>query len=199
INQGPGKITDITGHGHIDASDILAPMQLDANGNDTGLGGWAFPGNTLDGDTAHPNDFIGWNFVNNTNDPLDDNGHGTHTAGTIAEMGNNALGGTGVNRQGGIMGWKFRNKMGTRNRTAATAAVNYPVRHGPRVSNNSWGGGGFDTLLFNAINAARTTDFGGGKIGQVFVAAAGNNGTNNDNTHFYPASYNLANVLPVAA
>jgi subtilisin family serine protease len=199
INQGPGKIMDVTGHGRIDASDILAPMQLDANGNDTGLGGWAFPGNTLDGDTAHPNDFIGWNFVNNSNDPLDDNGHGTHTAGTIAEMGNNALGGTGVNWQGSIMALKFLNNMGNGTTTAATAAVNYSVRHGARVSNNSWGGGGFDTLLFNAINAARTTDFGGGKIGQVFVAAAGNNGTNNDNTPFYPASYNLANVLPVAA
>jgi subtilisin family serine protease len=68
-----------------------------------------------------------------------------------------------------------------------------------RASNNSWGGGGFDNLLFNAINTARTTDFGGGKIGQVFIAAAGNSGVNIDNSPFYPASYSLSNVLPVAA
>src|SRR5579885_1633287 len=71
-NQGAFKITDVNGDGRIDAADVLAPMVRDVNGNDTGQGGWAFPGNTLDGDTAHPNDFIGWNFVNNTNNPFDD-------------------------------------------------------------------------------------------------------------------------------
>ena len=45
------------------------------------LGGWANPNNTQDGDTAHPDDLIGWNFVNNTNNPLDDNGHGTEHGG----------------------------------------------------------------------------------------------------------------------
>ena len=52
--------------------------------------------NTQDGDTADPNDLIGWNFVNNTNNPMDDEGHGTFTAGEIGEMTNNAIGGAGA-------------------------------------------------------------------------------------------------------
>ena len=76
INIGPGKITDVNGDGVIDAGDILSPMILKPDGTDSGLGGWANPNNVQDGDTAHPDDLIGWNFVNNTNDPLDDNGHG---------------------------------------------------------------------------------------------------------------------------
>src|SRR5262249_34480376 len=128
INQGPGKITDLDGDGRITAADILKPMQLDASGNDTGLGGWVFAGNTRDGDTAHPNDYVGWNFVNNSNDPLDDDVrspyHGSHTAGTIAEMGNNALGGTGVNWQGSIMALKFLDSSGTGNDVNAAAAIN---------------------------------------------------------------------------
>ena len=86
INQGPGKITDVNGDGVIDAADILAPMQVDANGNDLGGGGWAH-GSTQDGNIGYPDDLIGWNFVTNTNDPMDDYGHGTHVAGTIAAAG----------------------------------------------------------------------------------------------------------------
>src|SRR5262249_35019393 len=71
INQGLGKVMDLSGKGYVSASDILAPMMLDNQGNDTGLGGWAYPGNTQDGDTDHPNDFIGWNFLNNNNNPMD--------------------------------------------------------------------------------------------------------------------------------
>jgi len=56
-----------------------------------GTGGWA-DGISEDGDTTHVDDLVGWNFVNNTNNPLDDNGHGTHTAGTIGAMGNNGIG-----------------------------------------------------------------------------------------------------------
>ena len=77
-------------------------MVKNADGHDTGTGGWA-DGNTQDGDTAHPDDLIGWNFVDNTNNPLDDNGHGTHTAGTIAAIGNNGVGVVGVNWTAQIM------------------------------------------------------------------------------------------------
>ena len=53
-NQGPFKITDVNSDGRIDAADILAPMVLDANGNDTGQGGWAFPGNTQEAIPSTP-------------------------------------------------------------------------------------------------------------------------------------------------
>jgi subtilisin family serine protease len=198
INQGPGKITDVNGDGRIDAADILAPMVLDANGNDTGQGGWAFPGNTQDGDTAHPNDFVGWNFANNTNNPFDDNGHGTHVAGTIAAIGNNNVGVAGVNWKASLMPVKFLNASGSGSDVGAAAAIAYSIQHGARISNNSWSGGG-GTTLFNAVQSTSTADFGGGRIGQVFVAAAGNNGQNSDVSPAYPAAYNLPNVLSVAA
>jgi subtilisin-like proprotein convertase family protein len=75
--------------------------------------------------------------------------------------------------------------------------VNYAVGKGIRISNNSWGGGGFSSSLFNAINNARAA-------GHVFIAAAGNGGAdgvgdNNDLTPSYPASYNLDNIIAVAA
>ena len=76
---------------------VLIPMVLNAQGQDSGTGGWAYAGNTQDGDTAHPNDFIGWNFIANTNDPMDDNGHGTHVAGIIGARGGNGIGVAGVN------------------------------------------------------------------------------------------------------
>src|SRR5262245_65808567 len=117
-------------------------MTLDASGKDTGAGGWSYPGNTQDGDTAHPNDFVGWNFVGNNNDPGDDNGHGTHTAGTLGAIGNNAVGVTGVNWVTQVMGLKFLAANGSGTDAGAAAALRYAVAHGARVSNNSYGGGG---------------------------------------------------------
>jgi subtilisin family serine protease len=199
INQGPGKITDLDGDGRITAADILKPMQLDASGNDTGLGGWVFAGNTRDGDTAHPNDYVGWNFVNNSNDPFDDNSHGSHTAGTIAAIGNNATGVTGVNWKASIMPLKFLNSGGSGTVANAAAAINYSVLHGARASNNSWGGP-VDPMVYNAVKSAQSA-------GQVFVAAAGNNSANNDVSEFSPAVFTrnssagpaLNNVIAVAA
>lgn len=89
-NQGKGKITDLNGDRVIDARDILAPMNKDYRGYDLGTGGWA-DGISQDGDTAHIDDLVGWNFTNNTNKPLDDYGHGTHVAGTIGADGNNGI------------------------------------------------------------------------------------------------------------
>jgi subtilisin family serine protease len=74
----------------------------------------------------------------------------------------------------------------------AVSAIEYAVAQGARVSSNSWGGGGFSLSLYNAVSAARA-------IGHVFVAAAGNNGVNTDSSPFYPAAFNLDNVLSVAA
>ena len=134
-DQGPGKITDVNGDGRIDGSDLLAAMTVDANGNDLGGGGWVNPQkpNTQDGDTAHPDDLIGWNFVNNTNNPMDDFGHGTHTAGTIGAMGNNATGVVGVNWQTQIMPLEFIDSTGNGTDAAAAAAIEYSILHGARL------------------------------------------------------------------
>ena len=192
-NQGPGKITDQNGDGRITAADLLAPTQLDTAGVDKGLGGWA-NGVSEDGDTAHVDDLVGWNFVNNTNDPLDDNGHGTHTAGTIAERGNDAVGGVGVMWQAEVMGLKFLAANGSGTDLGAALAVRYAADHGARVSNNSYGGGqGAGSPMVDAISYAATK-------GQVVVAAAGNNSGNNDNAGAsYPATFPNDNIVAVAA
>ncbi len=189
-NQGLGKISDINGDGRIDASDILAPMQKTA-GVDNGLGGWA-DGVSEDGDTAHLDDLVGWNFVNNTNNPFDDHYHGTHTAGTIGAIGNNGTGVVGVNWQAQIMPLKFLDQNGSGSDTNGALAIRYAADHGAQVSNNSWGGGGTSTPIHDAIIYAGTK-------GHIFVAAAGNSTANDDTTFFSPASYHLSNMIVVAA
>ena len=185
IDQGVGKITDVNGDGRIDAADILAPWKAD------GTGGWA-DGISQDGDSAHVDDLIGWNFVANTNNPLDDHGHGTHTTGTLAGVGDDGTGIAGVNWIAQVMALKFLDASGSGTDLAAAQAIRYAADHGARASNNSWGGSDGGTLLSDAISYAGTK-------GQVFVAAAGNSATNTDGVPFYPASYNLANIISVAA
>jgi subtilisin family serine protease len=192
VNQGPGKITDQNGDGIITAADILAPMKLDANGNDTGLGGWANPSNTQDGDVAHPDDLIGWNFVTNTNNPFDDHGHGTEVAGIMGATGNNGIGVAGVEWQTQIMPLKFLNASGGGDISTFIHALHYAVNHGARITNNSWGGVGNDPALKAAIQNAQGA-------GQVFVVAAGNDAANLDVTPEYPPSFGLDNMVSVAS
>jgi subtilisin family serine protease len=136
-NIGPGKVMDLDGAPFIDASDILAPMVLNSKGQDTGYGGWAYPGNTQDGDTAHPNDFIGWNFVANNNNPLDQNGHGTHVSGIIGAMGNSGVGTAGINWQVSLMDVQFMDSTGSGSIAEFISALDYAVQHGAKISNNS--------------------------------------------------------------
>jgi hypothetical protein len=166
-------------------------MVKDSKGNDTGNGGWA-DGISEDGDTKHVDDLIGWNFVANSNDPFDDNGHGSHVSGTIGAMGNDGIGVAGINWSIQIMALKFIGANGTGTLAAATDALNYAVAHGATMTNNSWIGGGYDTNFLAALQNAQAH-------GQIFVAAAGNSGVNLDANPTYPANYNVDNVVAVAA
>ncbi len=190
-NQGPGKITDVNHDGVIDAADILAPMIKDAQGQDTGLGGWAC-GSTQDGDTAHPDDLIGWNFVANNNNPLDDNGHGTAVAGIIGAKGNNGIGVAGVAWQVQLMAVKILNASGGGSVGEFINGLNYELAHGAKLSNNSWEGDPNEPILEEALANAQSQ-------GHVLVFAAGNDGNNNDQNPVYPGSYNLDNLVSVAA
>ena len=157
------------------------------------------PGNGVDDDgNGFVDDVHGYDFVNNDGDPFDDEGHGTHVAGTIGATGNNGVGVVGVSWDVSLMGLKFLDANGSGSTADAVRAVNYATMmrnqygHNIRVTNNSWGGGGSSTALRDAIEAGAAADI-------LFVAAAGNSGTDNDASPHYPASYASAAVLAVAA
>ena len=156
-------------------------------------------GNKKDDDNnGYVDDVNGWDFANDDAsvydpDPVSGKGdeHGTHVAGTIAAVGNNGTGVTGVNWQARIMPLKFLGPGGGYT-SDAVAALNYAVKEGVKISNNSWGGGGKSQALQDAIARADAS-------GHLFVAAAGNDGTNNDTTPHYPSNYANSNVISVAA
>lgn len=167
---------------------------------------WTNPFDAADGVDNDGNGYIddihGWDFDGNNNTiydggkrgSLDD--HGTHVSGTIGAK-NNGSGVVGVNWNVTIISAKFLGRSGG---TTANAikAVDYltdlKTSHGINMvaSNNSWGGGGFSQALKDAIDRANVQNI-------LFVAAAGNNGTNNDATASYPSNYTSANIIAVAA
>lgn len=151
------------------------------------------PGNGIDDDgNGYIDDVYGYNFVNNTANPYDDHGHGTHCAGTIAAVGNNGVGVAGVTWSARIMAVKFLSASGSGSTTGAISAVLYAANNGAQVMSNSWGGGGFSQALLDAINTAD-------QAGALFVAAAGNSGLNTDVSPNYPSNYAVQNVVSVAA
>ena len=140
-------------------------------------------GNGIDDDgNGFVDDVRGWDFVNNDSDPMDDNGHGTHVAGTIGAVGNNGIGVTGVAWTASIMPLKFLDQSGSGSLSDAIKAIQYARVNGAKIINASWGGGGFSSALQSAISQFITS-------GGLFVAAAGNEATNNDVTPSYPANY----------
>lgn len=140
-------------------------------------------GNGIDDDgNGFVDDVRGWDFVNNDSDPMDDNGHGTHVAGTIGAVGNNGIGVTGVAWTASIMPLKFLDQSGSGSLSDAIKAIQYARVNGAKIINASWGGGGFSSALQSAITQFITS-------GGLFVAAAGNEATNNDVTPSYPANY----------
>ena len=158
---------------------------------------WVNPGeiwgNNIDDDgNGYIDDVYGYDFVQDDSDPSDASGHGTHCAGTIAGVGDNGLGVTGVNWRCKIMAVRFLDAQGYGETDAAIEAINYAVARGAKILSNSWGGGGYSESLKAAIIDARDH-------GVLFVAAAGNWGMNNDTERFYPASFNISNVVSVAA
>ncbi|MFP5518619.1 MAG: S8 family serine peptidase [Bdellovibrionia bacterium] len=133
--------------------------------------------------------FVGGQVSGN---PLDDHGHGSHCAGTIGARGNDGVGVAGVAWNVKIMGVKFLSKDGGGSLEDAIKSIDYATSMGAKVLSNSWGGGGHSDLLKEAIERSN-------KAGTLFVAAAGNESNNNDANPTYPASYDVANVLSVAA
>jgi subtilisin family serine protease len=166
------------------------PFEIPANGIDDDLNGYV-------------DDAYGIDAVNGDGDPYDDDAHGTHTAGTMAAVGNNGIGITGVAWQARIMALKYLDSAGSGHDADAITSINYAIdeklNHGVNVVaiNASWGGAGYNPLLRDAIDAA-------GAAGIIFCAAAGNGGTDrigddNDATPQYPSSYDCPNIIAVAS
>lgn len=157
-------------------------------------------GNSIDDDgNGLVDDVYGWDFAGNNSSVFDGTGddHGTHVAGTIGGVGGNGKGVAGVCWSIKLLSAKF---LGSRGGTTANAikAVDYftdlKTRHGLNLvaTNNSWGGGGFSQALKDAIDRA-------GAANILFIAAAGNSGTNNDATASYPSGYSSSNIIAVAS
>lgn len=149
------------------------------------------PGNGVDDDgNGFVDDVYGYDFANGDGDPMDDHDHGTHCAGTVGATGNNNRGVAGVNWQVRLMALKFLTGSGSGSTDDAIDCINYAVANGAKVLSNSWGGGGYSQSLKDAIDAAALA-------GVAFVAAAGNDSSDNDATPNYPSNYESENMIAV--
>lgn len=200
LSDGTGRIgaTEAWSHG-AGSSVVVAVLDtgIDYNHPDLAANIWTnnreIAGNGIDDDgNGYRDDVRGWNFVANNNNPMDDNGHGTHVAGTIGAVGNNGIGVAGVAWNVKLMPLKFLDSKGSGYVSDAVRAIDYARLNGAKIINASFGGGGFSSAMQTALQRFQ-------QAGGVFVAAAGNEGANNATTASYPANYALSNVISVAA
>jgi subtilisin family serine protease len=196
---------------HVGSAEVVVGIidsGLDYTHEDLAAHVWVNPGEDLDADgivsesdfngvdddgNGYVDDLRGWDFRNDDNDPMDDNGHGTHTAGTVGAVGDNGIGVTGVCRRVTLMPLKFLDAGGSGSTDDAIDAVLYAASFETeaggkivRFTNNSWGGGRRSRALEDAIAAS----------GSLFIASAGNDGHGRKQ---YPSGYDLDNVVSVAA
>lgn len=151
------------------------------------------PDNQIDDDNnGFVDDVHGYDFVNDDGEPMDDNSHGTHVAGILGAVGDNAVGVSGVAWQAKIMALKFLDEGATGTTSGAIPAIEYALAQGAKILVNSWGDSNFNPALFDAILAADSQ-------GALFFAAAGNQGRDTDEEPFYPAGYDAPNVVSLAS
>jgi subtilisin family serine protease len=147
---------------------------------------WTNPYPTVNGDLH------GWDYVDDTSEIKDEHGHGTAVAGIIAAQGNNGLGVTGVMWRAGLMSLRVLDNTGTGDIADAVEAIDYATTHGAHVINLSWGTSGHSIALKDAIERAMRRNV-------IVVCSAGNTGSDIDVDAYYPASFNLSNLISVAA
>lgn len=139
-------------------------------------------------------DVVGWDFVNEQPLPYDVHGHGTHIAGIISNNNAESTGMVGVCPGATIMPLKYYDNsgLGYNNLQNTVRAVRYAIKMGANIINYSGGGSDPAASERAAIEEAM-------RKGILFVAAAGNDGHNNDQVPYYPASYGLENIISVAS
>lgn len=176
-------------YGHLDLQNNIWTNAAELNGD----------GVDNDGN-GYIDDIRGWDFGGNTNDPMDVYGHGTHVAGIIAATGDNSRGIAGINWRAKIMALKAADNSGTFLDFSIIKAIQYAIAKGAKIINCSFGGESRSVEEENAFIALKNA-------GILAVCAAGNGklvngvdiGVDNDITPNYPASYELENIISVAA
>ncbi|MCA9791016.1 MAG: S8 family serine peptidase [Candidatus Eremiobacteraeota bacterium] len=167
---------------------------VDYNHQDLAANIWTNPneiaGDGIDNDgNGVIDDVHGYNATNDSGDPMDDNDHGSHCSGTIAGRGNNGEGVVGVNWNAQVMGVKFLTGSGSGTLADAIKGVMYASQNGARITSNSWGGGGFNQALKDALAASPA----------LHIFAAGNESNDDDRRPTYPSAFDLDNIVSVAA
>ena len=147
---------------------------------------WTNPSPSVSGDLH------GWDFITDSGEIKDEQGHGTAVAGIIAAEGNNSLGISGVMWRASLMSARVLDNTGTGDIADAVEAIDYAVAHGAHVINLSWGTNGESFALKDAIERANRRNV-------IVVCSAGNGSRDLETAPYYPASFNLRNLISVAA
>ncbi|MBN8536729.1 MAG: S8 family serine peptidase [Deltaproteobacteria bacterium] len=147
-----------------------------------------------DDNNGYIDDVHGWNFVSNNNNLADNHGHGTHIAGIIGAIAENKKGISGIAPSSTLMILKYYDPKvaNTDNLKNTINSIKYAVKMGAQIINYSGGGTDFSQDEFDSIKEAE-------KKGILFVAAAGNERSNSDQHHYFPADYKLSNIISVTA
>jgi subtilisin family serine protease len=151
--------------------------------------------NGIDDDAnGYVDDIVGWDFVHDVPLPFDTHGHGTHIAGIIGGSAGNGLGKNAQCRSVALMSLKYYDNGGAgyNNLSNTVRAIEYAIANGAQIINYS--GGGADPAASERAAVAEAQ-----AKGILFIAAAGNDGRNNDRRPYYPASYPLDNIVGVAS
>ncbi|NQT80496.1 MAG: S8 family serine peptidase [Candidatus Aminicenantes bacterium] len=183
--------------GSSDVKVAVVDSGVDYNHEDLNANMWIntgeIPGNGEDDDVnGYVDDYYGINTVDDTGDPMDDYDHGTHCSGIIAAVGNNDVGVVGVSWAAKIMALKFLDDQGSGYVSDEIECIEYAIDKSAHIINASFGGYNFSSAEYNAIDASKDA-------GILFIAAAGNDGKNNDEDLHYPSSYGIDNIIAVAA
>lgn len=186
------------------SSIIIAVLDTGIDYNHSDLSGniWIntneIPNNGIDDDgNGKIDDWRGWNFVSNNNNPMDNNGHGTFVSGIAGAKTNNSIGIAGLMWNAKIMALKFLDAEGEGTLADEILAIQYAIAKGAKIINASYSGSSYSQAEFDALSLANSA-------GVLVMAAAGNGGNDDigDNNDFYPeypASYALPNIISIAA
>ena len=145
-----------------------------------------------DDQNGYIDDVVGWDFFDNDPLPFDENGHGTLVASIIGGLSGNGIPGFGISQDVELMTLRVGNDLGQVSQSAWLAAMEYASENGAQILNCSFGSRNYSSFAQSMLSMLEDK-------GILVVCAAGNQGSDNDITPYYPASYLGSNVLSVGA